>query len=457
MVNEDPSRSAPAVLRAQATPQHAIKTKDSLTQTPGEPAVEPVLADGVGNGFGGISKASTATIDTLLPPNGIVLAAPPVPQILPSEINKATAFNRREDACLTRLYKMDAVELEREASAVKAHPLFQTWMIEEIQPEHDDTQFLVDFFNTDDADNMVENICSFKMWLETQEAEQASALLQVSQQQPALPPTGPIAAAKTSAPTTAANTMLDTPSPLLPDNQLGDSSIFPPAPKSLLATSPPKSAPPTPEAGAIKFQPVTSEGMRAFWAIMKRKSTDSMIGSPPPPSTASQVATSPGVSGVSASPVPSAKASPSHVDAANTTAKAAVAVPPTPAAAPAQAMPAAPPAATPAQAMPAAPPAEAMPAAPPAATPAKAVPVAPAAAAPTPSAATPATPAATSPSPEGAPSTAATPSEPSADDVKEARATYMRFYRSLRSAKAPAAITKTLTDRLVYILTAQGT
>ena len=451
MVNEDPSRSTPAVLRAQATPQHAIKTKDSLTQTPGEPAVEPVLADGVGNGFGGISKASTATIDALLPPNGIVLAAPPVPQILPSEINKATAFNRREDACLTRLYKMDAVELEREASAVKAHPLFQTWMIEEIQPEHDDTQFLVDFFNTDDADNMVENICSFKMWLETQEAEQASALLQVSQQQPALPPTGPIAAAKASAPTTAANTMLDTPSPLLPDNQLGDSSIFPPAPKSLLATSPPKSAPPTPEAGAIKFQPVTSEGMRAFWAIMKRKSTDSMIGSPPPPSTAPStgtVATSPGVSGVSASPVPSAKASPSHVDAANTTAKAAVAVPPTPAAAPAQAMPAAPPAATPAQAMPAGPPA---------ATPAKAVPVAPAAAAPTPSAATPATPAATSPSPEGAPSTAATPSEPSADDVKEARATYMRFYRSLRSAKAPAAITKTLTDRLVYILTAQGT
>lgn len=409
VVNEDPVGSNPAVLRAQATPQHAIKTQPSLTQPQSE-----VAADGEGTAFGGIAKASTADLDPekLLPPHGIVLAVPPVPQILPSEIDRETEYNRREDAELTRLYKMDSVQLEREAATAKAHPLFQQWMIEEIQPEHDDTQFLLDFFNTNDNENICENICSFTMWLKTQEAEQAAALLQVSQQRPALPPTEPIPAAKASSPITAANsTQLDTPSPLLPDNQLGDPALFPPAPKSLLASSPPKPAPATPDPSAIKFQPITSEGMKAFWAVMRRKSTDSLIGSPAPPPPGiekppSQVATSPAVSPVSAPPAPatSAKANPSPVDAANATAKAAAAAASTPA--------------------------ETTPAETPAAT----------------------TPAATSPSTEGGSSDAAAPNagtnEPSADDVKEARATYMRFYRSLRSAKAPTAVTKTLTDML---------
>ena len=419
----------------------------------------------------------------------------PVPQILPAEIQEAhdtegtTAYNRKEDAMLQRLAKMDDVELTTRVGQAKQHPLFAMFEQDVIQPEHDDCSELI-YFGLDP----IQDLCEFYMYLDTQgcdQSQQADILKDIQQQPPPdqdppedcevestqmdpqtdkdqSPMTDQTAAELASK---ASATTSPVPGKLLPDNQLGDSSLFPPPSPVAPATPSPG---PTPVAPAIVhpphvttakperlpaereptdlFKPVTREGMRAFWAVMKRQSTDSLLASPAPshdlPSPApspAPVQAVPTASPVpmqttsSASPVPSAT-SPVPSQTVPTASAVAETVPtarpvpsetvPTPSPAPSQTVPPASP--VPLQNIPVT-------------SPALPAPSAPEQPAPAAASTSPSPPVETTPSTgHTAPDEPALPAEPTADQIKEARATYMRFYRSVRSAKAPVEVTKFL-------------
>ena len=284
-----------------------------------------------------------------LPPGGVKLPPAPVPQILPAEIQEAhdtegtTAYNRKEDAMLQRLAKMDDVELTTRVGQAKQHPLFAMFEQDVIQPEHDDCSELI-YFGLDPN----QDLCEFYMYLDTQgcdQSQQADILKDIQQQPPPdqdppedcevestqmdpqtdkdqSPMTDQTAAELASK---ASATTSPVPGKLLPDNQLGDSSLFPPPSPVAPATPSPG---PTPVAPAIVhpphvttakperlpaereptdlFKPVTREGMRAFWAVMKRQSTDSLLASPAPSHDLPSPAPSPApVQAVpTASPVP---------------------------------------------------------------------------------------------------------------------------------------------------------
>ena len=177
--------------------------------------------------------------------------------------------------------------------------------------------------------------------------------------------------------------------PPLPDASV---TATPPVPKTSAVNLPspalPAPAPKQPgtearqDPSAITFQPVTAEGLKAFWSAMRRKSTDDL-------SLQNEVKLE-----VPLPPVPVPQVLPSALPSA-----------PSPAPPPPVPTPTPPKAAT---------------------TPEP--PTAPA----TP---TPATPASTTSAP-------ATPADTNtAEDARDARAAYMRFYRSIRSKNAPAEVT----------------
>ena len=161
------------MVRAQATPQHASGQSQEHANAASNDhqrpiTYKPVTADGMKAFFSGIKKSestsSTAHLEANLPPPGIVLPPAPVPQILTQEVTAANKVNEKEDAILTRLYKMDRTELEKLVEKTKAHPLFKAYCQDVIQPEHDDCTYLVHFGTT----HVEEELCDFQMWLDYQ-------------------------------------------------------------------------------------------------------------------------------------------------------------------------------------------------------------------------------------------------------------------------------------------------
>lgn len=414
-IDDTPSLST-SCMRKQATPQNATpKGVD------GPITYHPVKADAVKAFFGGtVKRANTSpsqpdlmACESQLPPTGVILPPAPVPQILPVEIqNENTDFNRREDALMTQLYKLDDVELQTRLQRAINHPLFKTYSTDMIQPECDDCPDLLDF-----GSSPIEDICSFELWLQSQGADitQQKAAWGDASQKPIAPPTAPVAhentmqdteldstqvsevatTPETRQPAQAAQASAPAATPplakLLPDNQLGDSSIFSPptpAPSSLKSAPVPSSSPRSADPSALEFQPITAESMKAFWCSLRRKSTDELSAAnrvePPktPPAPPASFPTQPPVP-TSSPVVPSPTPSPTPVPTA------------TPASAPSMAS-------SPG----------------PSETPVH--------------------------SPAAVPPAAPTPPAVETADPKEARAAYMRFYRSVRSTKAPAAVTKTL-------------
>ena len=474
-------------MQSQASPQHSVTAggvpilqpkpnPPNGTKKKGEDApitYGPVTPEGAKAFFKGISQKAIQELETNLPPKGVVLPPAPVPQIVPSEVT--TEYQRRAEAMMSQLYKMDDVELTTKVQEAKQHPLFVAYEIDMVQPEHDDTPVLIDF-----GGSPIDDLCSFYMWLESQgcdkdqqkQAWEATSNGPATTHAPAVETTTAVSEApigdtfvdelsqqmdlmtldaSTHKPhehtaESSAVEIVETPlPPILPDNQLGDPSLTKspsPSPPPVVTTPVrPSGTPASPEAGTDMFRPITSEGMRAFYALMKRKSTDEfssaqkspMQSSSPqplsPPAAEPVVPAAPATLGTSEAPAPTfTPATPAPTPT----------VPTTPA-------PTFTPAPTVATFTPPAPVKQTFTAAAPAPTPT--VPTFPAVPAFTPAAPTP-TSAAATPTPPATPTPSATETspttEPSADDIKEARATYMRFYRSVRSAKAPKEVTKNL-------------
>ena len=542
ILKTEPTESpAPAVMRQQATPQHqacagaanVVKRPDSQETI----LYKPVTADGVKAFFDGIKKASTYNMDHLeanLPPPGVVLQPAPVAQILPTEIEESQQIdeerNKKEDAILTRLYKMDDVEIVAKVEKSKQHPLFEIYK-QEILAD------LAECTTQWGAECPHEDLCHFDMWLEDQaqaykdrqqppqeqatdktkiELDTTPAFVNVVQAVPCSSRSKAPAQAAVAAPATVpAGTLLDPASPASYVNcvspgtmmdletQMADLTINPPA--TPVAAKPGPAASPKPE--TVTFKPVTPEAMQAFWSAMQRKSTDdlSMASTPqdpsaaaaahaptPPPEASPSVpvmpATQPAPAAVAPPPeasttVPATQPAPAAVAPPAISLEASPSVPVMPATQPAPAAVAPPPEAS--TTVPATQPAPAAVAPPaisleastsvpviPATQPAPAtmapsaipasVPVMPATQpAPATAPSTPATPAqngnpaASAPVTPTAPASAAaatpvsTPSSaaatPAASEADTDRAEYMRFYRSVRSKKAPAAVTKSLT------------
>ena len=450
-----------AIIQAQASPQTTGAVKMTQKPTNGSKGNEsttiqyhPVTAEGAKAFFEGIAQSNQKALERNLPPAGVTLPPAPVPQITPQEIQQAQetdAFNRKENAFLQQLQKMDDVELATRVSQAKQHPMFAMFEQDVIQPEHDDCPELIYF-----GEDPIQDLCEFYMYLDAQgcdKSQQTSILKDIQQPPPPdldtpndcevestqLDPQtdreqSPVAnqtdagmppaelASKASAPTSPV------PGKLLPDNQLGDSSVFPgpsPTPSMCPLPSPTAVVPATIPSAPVTtvmpqqspaekelFKPVTAEGMKAFWAVMRRKSTDS-LASPLP----SSPATSPAVATTSPVPAPVATSpAPLHAPSAPERPLPPPSVPEQPL--PAPSVPEQPAAAAKAAATAAAPPASSTSPSPPVA--------------PVPSTG------------HAAPDDPASPAEPTADQIKEARATYMRFYRSVRSVKAPVEVTQIL-------------
>ena len=456
-------------MRAQATPQHVAvgcgneqPPKDPPAEHHAPPAQEPMAVE-------------------MLPP-GVTLPPVPVAQILPSEIEQASEFNSKEEALLMQLNKMDDAELANRVIQAKQHPMFAMFEADVIQPEHDDCPHL-NYFGEDP----IQDLCEFYLYLDTQgcdKSQQASILQNIQKPQPPSEPDTPNGCEVESTQLDALSADMDSlniaspvpdtavvvsppaatsPAPvvtqLLPDNQLGDSSLFPspspsPAPVAAPVCTPSRVVKPQPqqhqkanEDAALQWQPITAEGMKAFWSVLRRRSTDDLSHAAPSPA-ALPAASAPPPGLTPQGPEPKAKEVPpvpAITPPAHTT------TPSHPTAtlsSPEAPMPPAPTITAPAP--------EATPLPAPAATPPAPTPTAPAPQeTPLPApAATPPAPTITAPAPEATPPTPAashteTPASveagvPTADQIKEARATYMRFYRSIRSVNAPEEITATL-------------
>lgn len=495
-----PQKAEPTDSATKATPSVGGKEGGS------EPIkYAPVTAAEMKAFFDGIKKtSSTSSFDHLLealPPNRIVLPAAPVPQIVPGEITAETQKNTREDLRLMRLYKLDDHELKQAIEKAVNHPMFATY-ISEVLPNTDQGDAATYSFGTEP----VEDLCSFELWLEDNGldkcqqqrlAEQAKQspendtlrtaptlqlgdidMVSPTQQQPhtataepnhvetQLPAlqqqvvtTPPLAPASTEqpkqvnasapaglaqqetqqaspvatpvpehvqphntvpAPVTKAaatqpkqvptptpadvaqqqgqkvfhvETQSPSPPPMLPDNQLGDPTLFSPAPTAKATPSTAEGPNATPSPSALEFKPVTAAGINAFFGILRRKSTDDMsvgntISAPLPPAPVPQMLGSPSPSQAeSSSAITTSQSSPAP------SSKAPEPTPPTPPA--------------------------------PAPVPSPPVPKAP---------------------PVPTPVAGASGNVTTDDDAKEARAAYMRFYRSIRSSRAPPEVTKRLSQ-----------
>lgn len=560
-----------AQMKAQATPQNKPQTNTAAVPDDQPITYKPVKASDVKAFFSGIAKVESQETLPALPPPGLVLPVPPVPQVLPSEVQKSLEeqqekYTTREDALLEELFDLSEEEFQQRVSAAVHHPLFPKFCHDCVD-RFIAVEVIAEQFGKA-PETSTEELCGFEMWLEEQgasNAQQAAAWQDTPQiatprmpvataqapqaPEPARPvtsaapvvktpkatapvhpvtpavaapvvaqvattpavntstaaPVGPAApavatpamapVATTSATTSTAapvGSAADTPSvtpaaapkalplaptpmvttaapvspvaptppvaphapvttaepvspvsvvttaatpvvvqaassvavdltasspvsKMLPDNQLGDSQLYPPSCGSPMPTQIDASPSPQP----MDFKPVTAEGMQAFWSTLRRKSTDELSLAQPSPQTR--------VLGTDMSPAASAAASPPTHDpqsaqqSAETTSPSTQVIadtPPAPASAGDPVTPVAPTNATP--------------------PPDPVTPVAPTNAAPPPQSGT------ASPAPLTA--TPAPPARTTEDDedIKEAKAAYMRFYRSVRSKNAAAAVAKKL-------------
>ena len=477
-------------MRAPATPQTARNSSSSSSIPHAAPVApgtkddqityKPVTADAMNAFFNGIpkkvkSEPSLVKSEPSLvpPPPDQVLQTPPLPQILPSEIQASAQENqddhaKRQDELMQMLDEMDDVELKKCAAACRAHPLFQQYCSALECPGYPNP---VEVFGSE-LSVMAEECCDFALWVEAlgaSEEQQAQALgtyetlpqptadtapaaestpAVVTPKQPAPTvaqpeePTIPMDALTgvvatqpeqheqtTTSPTeskaTAVVVVGDTPPQVWPDNQLGDPTLYPDTP--VIAQSCAKTlacTPTTPEPSACEFKPITSEGVQAFWSALRRKSTDSLPDTPslevplppvPVPQVLGERSSGSEASATPVSPPPTEVATPAPTTAPMPENQSS----PSPSTAPGAT----------AQA--------------PAQTPSPAPTPEPSQASPAPSTTPRASP---TPSPLAEAEAAAAQEHPSADDIKEARASYMRFYRSIRSPKAPDAVSKILGD-----------
>ena len=440
MVDVEASTAAfKARVESQATPMSKAPISSTSAKTCNI-TYSPVTAEGKKH-FCELFQNKFAELESNLPAPGVVLQPVPVPQIVPTEIvasldtqQQSVEQAQREEAILTRLYKMDQVDLETAVTRAKQNPLLRKFATDMIHPDTNVDVFTSSFGSN--PEKMIEDLCAFQVWLDSQPHQPQTPMTALDTPSPAATP---VPAQRQS-------------QPALPTPPLQNTTV--PAAQTL---------------NPIDFKPVTREGMAAFWSVMKRKSTDdlSMLSptSPatvptPRPETSVLTPEAPAIAAAATVPTPqtsiAAPAAPTIAAPAAPTIAApeaptiAATTVPTPTIAAAAPTIAAPEASTPAIAAtatvltPTIAAAAPTIAAPEASTPA----IAATATVPPPqtSIAAPAAPTIAAPAaPTIAAPEAPTPeAEPTADDIKAARATYMRYYRSLRSSKAPPAVTKPL-------------
>ena len=453
-----------AAMRRQATPQKsgvshpaamaliapaAIAKKSESSMTMGELLQQPLAPQDVAMSD---TPVPSTTAAPALPPssdNGMTMAepVPPFPNQQPTPSQDAD-MNAVEDKLIEWFMKRDGAELAKHVQEAKQHPKFDAYM-DDMRLDGmgcGNSGFPEELRFGEDSDTMAEELAPFHRWLEEQGNNQTNHA------NPTLP--------------------MPPPQPKQPSP--------PPVPKAAASKAP--AAEEERALKAIEFQPVTAEGIRAFWSVMRRKSTDdmSMCSTPAkdtvlPPVPIPQILPSEITAAVGSNELPApahmqplpqpptGTAAPTDLasnastlqdpaqtaqDPAKTaerthTPDAYMAPPSLPS--PVPATPSETSAPTTQQAQPAPP---SLPSPVPA-TPSET-------SAPTTQQAQPAPPSLPSPVPATPSETGALPQTPSNTGQSEAgsdRAGYMRFYRSVRSAKAPEAVTKTLGGTSVFLHT----
>ena len=215
-------------MRNQATPQHAHqpsndKNKAPAAHTPASATADtdkltwqPVTAESMKSFFKGIPKKqpSQETVDYMpaaaegtLPTLEFALPVPPVPQILPSEIEEChdkqvEEFFEEQDAILRELKNLSTEDLLKRGQAVRDHPFFWHWMNNVVQVQPEDMPYVEVFCTV--LNTMPEEVCEFELWLKTQGfglQQQAEALAE--HQPPATAAGHPPSAAPVTAPAAA--------------------------------------------------------------------------------------------------------------------------------------------------------------------------------------------------------------------------------------------------------------
>ena len=400
-----------ATLQAQATPQHTAQPPPIFIEA-AAPRVNP---------------EPSLVVSALTP-----ASAEPVPPFPSQDVD----MNGLEDRMIQYFMKMDDAELVKKVGEAKQHPRFPDYMdglLLDLQGCGNSGAFGQDYAT------MVEELAFFHAWLKQQEDTDTNEPTYVDtpppevESQPAVPAVAPAVVQAT--PSQAVPAVVEaTPSQAVPAVVEATPSQAVPAVPAVVEATPSQAVPAVVEATqsqaapaavtaaspaasgamAMQFKPVTAEGIASFWSVMRRKSTDDL-------SMCSTPAKEQDLSAVPLQRVPIPQILPSEIAAT-----AATGVAPPPAYLQPQPQPKAP--------VPATPPAAASPAptlldtpVPTPQVPPKAEPAAP----PVPPVASVAAPAAGSQSPQ----------EPAPEGD---RASYMRYYRSVRSGKCPEAVNKNL-------------
>lgn len=164
-----------ARVKVQATPQNKPQTNTAAAPGDQQITYKPVKAADVKAFFSGIAKAeSQEALDVALPPPGLVLPVPPVPQVLPSEVQNSLEeqhadFTTREEALMEELSDLSEEAFEQRVSAAIHHPLFPKFC-------HECGYVAVDDMAKNFAqapETSTEEVCGFEMWLEEQGASNA--------------------------------------------------------------------------------------------------------------------------------------------------------------------------------------------------------------------------------------------------------------------------------------------
>lgn len=128
MVDVEASTAAfKARVESQATPMSKAPISSTSAKTCNI-TYSPVTAEGKKH-FCELFQNKFAELESNLPAPGVVLQPVPVPQIVPTEIvasldtqQQSVEQAQREEAILTRLYKMDHVDLETAVTRAKQNP-----------------------------------------------------------------------------------------------------------------------------------------------------------------------------------------------------------------------------------------------------------------------------------------------------------------------------------------------
>lgn len=186
--HEVKNAAIPAKMRAPATPQTARNSSSSIPHAapvaPGtkddQITYKPVTADAMNAFFSGISKKVKSEPSLVPPPPDQVLQPPPLPQILPSEIQASAQENEDHYRNLQKEYMetldgLDDVELKKCAAACRAHPMFQQYCSTLASPGYPNPE---EVFGSH-LSVMAEECCDFALWVEAlgaSEEQHAQAL-----------------------------------------------------------------------------------------------------------------------------------------------------------------------------------------------------------------------------------------------------------------------------------------